>query len=103
MDNWHEVCEVSDLPPGTHRVISMKGISVLVINVEEQYFAVENQCPHDGAPLAGGEIEGDQIICPRHSARFCLRTGEVLAPPATEDIDSYPVRIVDGTLEIFMP
>jgi len=47
------------------------------------YFAIEDICTHDGAELTGGAIEGTEIICPRHGARFCLRTGEALSPPAT--------------------
>jgi 3-phenylpropionate/trans-cinnamate dioxygenase ferredoxin subunit len=45
-------------------------------------------------------MEGGEIVCPRHGARFCLRTGKVLAPPAYEDIDTYPVRVADGRIQV---
>src|ERR1700743_2951732 len=59
-----------------------------------EFFAVDDVCTHDGAELTGGAIEGDQIICPRHGARFCLRTGEALTPPAYE-----PVRVFETKIE----
>ena len=68
---------------------------IAVVRNGESYFAIEDICTHDGAPLTGGEIEGDQIICPRHGARFCLRTGEALTLPAVMPLPTYPLRI-DG-------
>src|ERR1700730_7380049 len=64
----------------------------------ENYFAIEDICTHDGAALTGGEIEGDQIICPRHGARFCLRTGEALTPPAYEPVRVFATKIENGHL-----
>ena len=60
----------------------------------------ENACSHDGGDLSEGEINGSEITCPRHGARFCLKTGEVLCAPAFEDIEAYPIRVVDGRIKI---
>ena len=68
---------------------------VAVARSGEEYFAIEDVCTHDGAELTGGEIEGAEIICPRHGARFCLRTGEALTPPAYE-----PVRVFATKIEV---
>ena len=103
MASWHDVCAVNELPPDNGRVISVGHISILLINVNGEVFAVENLCPHDGGELHEGSVEGTNVICPRHGARFCLRTGEVLAPPATEDIDSFPTRVIASRIEVFIP
>jgi 3-phenylpropionate/trans-cinnamate dioxygenase ferredoxin subunit len=63
-----------------------------------ELFAVDDVCTHDGAELTGGAVEGAEIICPRHGARFCLRTGEALTPPAYEPIRVYSTKIEDGRL-----
>ena len=62
------------------------------------YFAIEDVCTHDGAQLTGGTIEGLEIICPRHGARFCLKTGEALSPPAYEPVRVYETKIEGGHL-----
>ncbi len=59
----------------------------------DAYFAIEDICTHDGAALTGGSIEGAEIICPRHGARFCLRTGEALSPPAYEPVRGFETKI----------
>jgi 3-phenylpropionate/trans-cinnamate dioxygenase ferredoxin subunit len=64
----------------------------------DHIYAIEDVCTHDGEPLTGGEIEGAEIICPRHGARFCLRTGEALTPPAYESVRVYETKIEAGRL-----
>lgn len=100
MEQWQDICAVSELGSGEHSVIELQGQTVLLVNVEGAFYAVENLCTHDGGELDGGTIEGTTVICPRHSARFCLKTGQVLSPPAFEDIDAFPVRVVKGRVQI---
>ena len=64
------------------------------------FYAIDDVCTHDGGELAGGAVEGDVVICPRHGARFCLRTGAALTPPAYEPVRTYPTRVVDGVVEV---
>jgi len=64
----------------------------------DEYFAIEDVCTHDGAELTGGAIEGAEIICPRHGARFCLRTGEALSPPAYEPVSVFETKVARGRL-----
>lgn len=78
----------------------MEGAQVAVFNLDGRYYAVEDVCTHDGGILTGGPVEGDQIVCPRHGARFSIRTGEVLAPPAFEPIATFPVRVSDGEVQV---
>jgi 3-phenylpropionate/trans-cinnamate dioxygenase ferredoxin subunit len=69
---------------------------IAVARSGEEFFAVEDICTHDGAELTGGAVEGAEIVCPRHGARFCLRTGRALTPPAYEPIRVFETRVTDG-------
>ncbi|MEP6548908.1 MAG: non-heme iron oxygenase ferredoxin subunit [Gammaproteobacteria bacterium] len=71
---------------------------IAVVRSGDAFFAIEDICTHDGAELTGGAIEGTEIICPRHAARFCLRTGEALSPPAYEPVRVFATKIEDGHL-----
>ena len=71
---------------------------IALIRSDGKFYAIEDICTHDGAALTGGEIEGDEIVCPRHGARFCLRTGEALTPPAYEPVRVFDTKIEDGCL-----
>lgn len=100
MSDWVDVAALADLPPGSRRVVEADGTRVLVANVDGELLAVEDLCSHDGNPLDGGALEGDRIVCPRHGARFCLRTGRALTPPAYEPIAVFPVRVEDGRVQV---
>jgi 3-phenylpropionate/trans-cinnamate dioxygenase ferredoxin component len=90
----------ANLDDGETRSLALGRRVVAIARSGEEYFAIEDICTHDGAELTGGEIEDGQIICPRHGARFCLRTGEALTPPAYEPIRIFATRIDDGRLWI---
>lgn len=100
MSDWVRVAAVTDFPPGTRRVLDVEGVQVAVFHLEDGFHAVEDVCTHDGGELAAGQIEGYEIICPRHGARFDLCTGTVTAPPAYEDVAVLPTRIIDGQVEV---
>ncbi len=97
---WVRTVRGEELPPGSRRVVDVAGVEVALFNVGGELLAVEDVCTHDGAPLADGEVEGEVITCARHGARFSLRTGEVLAPPAYEAVPVYEVRLTDGWIEV---
>ncbi len=103
MGTWIDVARVDELGPGDRRVIDLDGVPVAVFNFEGEYFAIKNECTHDGGELASGELEGDVIICPRHGARFSITTGEVLGPPAYEDVRTFEVRVLDGKVQVMAP
>lgn len=100
MSTWLDVANVDEFPPGTRRLVDMDGTAVAVFNLGGQYFAIRDICPHDGGELANGKLEGEEIVCPRHGARFSVRTGAVLGPPAYEDVPTYPVRVVQGMVQV---
>ena len=74
------------------------GIPIVVVRCEDGYYAVEDRCTHDGESLAGAEVEDCEIICPRHFARFCLKTGDPLSPPAYEPVRTFAVREESGRI-----
>ena len=94
------VARESELSPGEWRTADLDGTPVVVFNIDGQYYAIEDVCTHDGGQLTGGQVEGDVIECPRHGARFCVRTGEALTPPAYEPTDTFPVRVNDGEIQV---
>jgi 3-phenylpropionate/trans-cinnamate dioxygenase ferredoxin subunit len=97
---WVRVGPAASIAPGDYATVEVDGVFVAVFNVNGEYLAVEDVCTHDGGGLAGGRVEGDQVICPRHGARFCLRTGRALSPPAYEPVRHYETRIVNGQVEV---
>ena len=100
MSDWVSVARAEELAPGGFRIVDVDGAQVVVFNLDGQYYAIEDVCTHDGGQLTGGYIEGDQIVCPRHGARFCIRTGEALSPPAYEPTATFPVRVENGVVEV---
>ncbi|MGA0025629.1 MAG: non-heme iron oxygenase ferredoxin subunit, partial [Burkholderiales bacterium] len=82
MSEWVDVAAVSELAPGACKVADVDGVAVAVFNVGGEYFAIEDVCTHDGGPLAEGQVlDTYEIECPRHGARFDMRTGEALCMP----------------------
>lgn len=100
MSDWVTVARVDELVPGTRRLVDVDGTQIVVFNLDGKYYAIEDVCTHDGGQLTGGEVEGDQIICPRHGARFCIRTGAALTAPAYEPTATFPVRIENGEIQV---
>ena len=93
MSEWQKVCSTSDIAVGGWRQTEVDGTTVVIYNVDGDFFAIEDVCTHDGAILSGCPLEGDEIICPRHGARFSVRTGEALSAPAWEATAIFPVKI----------
>lgn len=100
MAEWVSVAPESEFKPGDTRVVDVDGVQIAVFNLNGQYYAIEDVCTHDGGILTGGEIEDDQIICPRHGARFCIKTGAALTAPAYEPTATFPVRIANGEVQV---
>jgi 3-phenylpropionate/trans-cinnamate dioxygenase ferredoxin component len=100
MSDWLDVAPVAELPPGGKKVIDTEAGPIAVFNLDGEFYAIEDLCSHDGGDLASGRCDGDQIICPRHGARFCIRTGKALTRPAYEDIEAFPVRLESGMVQV---
>lgn len=98
-----EIVPQDQLPAGERLFIEVGGRSIVIFNLAGNYYAIGDVCSHDSGPVGDGNIEGNEIICPRHGARFDIRTGSVTSLPATVDIPAYPVRIVNGMIELGFP
>ena len=100
MSEWTNVAADGEIGPGEYRVIDVDDTEIAVFNLEGEYFAIEDVCTHDFGTLTGGCLEGGQIMCPRHGARFDIRTGEALTPPAYEPVATFEVRVRDGVVQL---
>ncbi len=100
MSEWINVIAETALSNGEHVVVDVDGTEVAVFKIEGQFYAIEDVCTHDGAEIASGKLEGDVIICPRHGARFCVKTGAVKSPPAYEDLACFPLRTENGIVQV---
>ncbi len=101
--DWIDVGAADSLGNETPLIVEVDDSPVVVVRCGTQFYAVEDRCTHDGEPLGGAEVEDCQIVCPRHGARFCLRTGEALTPPAYGPLRQYDVREQHGRLLLKRP
>ena len=97
---WVSVAKVGDIAEGGVKVTRIGDQDVAVFHVQGGYYAIDDICTHDGGELASGILEDTVIECPRHGARFDVRTGAVLSMPAVTGVTSYDVRIKDGEIQI---
>jgi 3-phenylpropionate/trans-cinnamate dioxygenase ferredoxin component len=96
------VCPLDELPPGAMKLVHAGEISVGVYNVEGDLYAIEDRCSHDDGPLVEGDWEPADavVVCPRHGARFDIRTGKALSLPAYLPVETFPVRVDDGVVKV---
>lgn len=97
------VAKTGELNNGERLYLEIDERSIVLFNIAGEYFAIGDICSHDDGPVGDGELEGHQIICPRHGARFDVRTGKALTLPAIVDIPAYPVRVHNGDIEVGIP
>jgi len=100
---YMEVAPLAELPSGERLFVEVEGKPIVVFNVAGQLFAIADLCSHDDGPVGEGDLDGYTITCPRHGARFDIRTGRVLHMPAVVDIPAYPVQIRDGMIYLGIP
>ncbi len=100
MTDWIDICAENALSDGENIIIDVDGTDVAVFKLDGDFYAIEDVCSHDGAEIASGLLDGDEIVCPRHGARFCVKTGKVKCAPAYENIDTFPIQIENGRVQL---
>lgn len=111
MGRYVRVCGVGDIPPGTARMVNVEGKQLALFNLDGNFYATDDTCPHEGAPLSSGFIEGENVICSWHGATFHVvsgktlepAAGEKMGPPVDKGVACYPVRIAGEEVEIEIP
>jgi 3-phenylpropionate/trans-cinnamate dioxygenase ferredoxin component len=98
--NYAQAANAEELPLGTTKLVEANGQSILLCNDEGTIYAISSTCSHAQEPLGCGRVKYGMIACPAHGARFDLETGEAMNLPATAPIKTFPVRVVDGVIEV---
>lgn len=96
MNEFIKAANVPDIPDGGKHLAEVDERLVILFRIGDDFFCIDDVCTHDGGTLSDGELEGCAIECPRHGARFDIRTGEALCMPATQDTLAHEVQIKDG-------
>lgn len=97
------VARVGEIPEGGVKMVRLGDQSLAIFNLAGAYHALEDVCTHDGGPLAEGVLEGHVIECPRHGARFDVRTGAVLSLPATVPVPRFEVKVSGDEIQVAWP
>lgn len=100
MTEFRRVASLSEIPPGERFTFVVKRRAIVLFNVDGLIYALEDQCSHEEVPLSDGYLDGCEIECAQHGARFDLRTGAVTAPPAVSPVRVYAVRITGDDVEV---
>jgi 3-phenylpropionate/trans-cinnamate dioxygenase ferredoxin subunit len=98
---WSTVGELDDLGVDVPVAVEVDGDAICLVRTGGEVYAVHDECTHAEVPLSEGEVDGCAIECWMHGSRFDLRTGAALNPPATKPVRTYPVRVVDGHVQVF--
>ena len=96
MAEFVRVASQTDIPAGGKLLVEVDGRAIAVFHCAGGFYAIDDVCTHDGGPLAAGELEGCEIRCPRHGARFDVRTGKALCLPAVEPVTTHRVELRGG-------
>ena len=100
---YFEIAPASELPNGERLFVEIEGKSLVIFNIAGQFFSIADICSHDDGPVGEGDLEGFNVVCPRHGGEFDVRTGKAVQLPVVVDIPAYPVQVREGTIFIGIP
>ena len=101
--HWADVGGADEVSESAPLAVFVDGVALIVVRCGEQLYAVDNMCTHDGETFGEAQVEDCQVICPRHGAHFCLKTGAALTPPAYEPLRTYAARLDNGRVLVELP
>ena len=99
-DGFVTVAKVGEIAEGGRKIVRIEDQTVAVFHLDGGYYAIEDVCTHDGGPIGEGSLEGDIVECPRHGAKFNVKTGAVVAFPATSPVPTYAVRVRGDEIQV---
>lgn len=94
MNEFIPICKTFDVPASGVLCLEIEDRFVVVTRVNGEYFCIDDVCTHDGGTLSDGELADHCLVCPRHGAKFDVRTGDAVSMPATEGTISHTVKVV---------
>ena len=98
------IASEDDIQNGERIFVEIDDFDIVVFNIAGKFYAIADVCSHDDGPVGDGEFESEyEIACPRHGARFDVRNGEAVSLPAVIDIPAFPVRVIDGEVQLGIP
>jgi 3-phenylpropionate/trans-cinnamate dioxygenase ferredoxin subunit len=100
MADFVKAATTTEIEPGQVCLVEVKGKQIALFNVGGEFFALDNACTHRSGFLAEGEVSGNEVTCPLHGAKFDVRTGEVMGPPAQRAVARYGVRVTATDIEV---
>jgi len=98
-----KVARVGDIPPGERLWHDFEYETVVIFNVDGEFYCIADLCTHDDGPLEDGDLDGYSIECPRHGACFDIRTGAALSMPATVPVPTYAIKVENGDIYVESP
>jgi 3-phenylpropionate/trans-cinnamate dioxygenase ferredoxin subunit len=98
--NYVTVARVGEIPEGGVKLVRLDDQPIAVFHLDGGYYAIDDVCTHDGGPLVEGKLDGPVIECPRHGARFDVKTGAVLCLPAISPVAIYEVKIEGDEIKV---
>ena len=102
MPEFELACQQAEVPIGGRQLVEINDRLVIVFNVDGNFYCIDDVCTHDGGPLSEGVLQGCQIACPRHGAKFDVTSGQALSMPATKATGSHEVKLDNGSVYVKM-
>lgn len=103
MTEFVKVARVNDIPPGTRSWFEFEEETIVLFNVNGKFYAIADLCTHDDGPLEDGELDEYEVTCPRHGARFDIRSGAALCLPAIKPVPTYEVKVEGEDIYVESP
>ncbi|MDH3892119.1 MAG: non-heme iron oxygenase ferredoxin subunit [candidate division Zixibacteria bacterium] len=103
MSAFVRVADTADIPPGEMKSFTVAHRQIVVCNIDNEFFALADECSHDSAPISDGHLDEARLVCPRHGATFDIRSGRATGPPAVVGIDKYELKIEGEGILVMVP